>query len=1319
MSPPGLLDDPSVDREKFVRFFAAPKFPDEAKNLRARLLHGFLTTALVVGDILIGSFILYMPQMLTRWLVVLAAANVFGALLLFLLNRRAVAAVGWLTLLAFWSAITILAATAGGIEAPVVMLFPSLILLAGLMFGTRGGLAAALLCSASGLVLVLLGNAGNLPAAWTPYPPLAFWVVSSIAGFLVTILQDQASRIIQRAREQTGESDRRLSALMANLQGIVYRCRNDSAWTMEFISEACLDITGYAPEDLIGNRKVAYSELILPEDREQVRRDVQRAVSQQETFHVSYRIRTADGRIKWIWEQGRGIFDERNGLAALEGYISDVTSQRQAEAALQESEEDFRLLVETAPDAIFIQIRMRFAYVNPSAASLLGASDSAVLVGQPVEDRFPPDLHAAMLHQYRRLVEERVAIPSLDQVFLTLDGSRLDVEVSAVPCRYRGEDAAIVFMRNISARKKSEEALRLRAQQLSLLNRISAQIGSVLDVTELLARTARLVHESFHYHHVGIFLVEESTGDLVMAAKAGLFAERFPEGHRLHADQGMVGWAARHGKRRLADDVENDRYFVNPQPDRIPTRSELCMPIQYSGQTLGVLDIQSPTPRDFDENDLLVMETLSRQVGVALETARLYQSAQQELAVRRRAEELLRESEDRYRQFVANTADGIWRLEPREPIDLRLPEEEQLARIRESRVAECNNSMARMLGFERGTEAIGRAFSETTAAQEPGSEESLRGLIRKQYRLADVELCLPDAQGSNRWFEWSMVGFMDRNAVQRIWGVRVDVTRRKQQELELEQIASFSEAVRNATTRAEMLPVIAAQIHAILNSQNLTLETIDPLSGEVVVELAQGDWAPLVGTRIPASEGLNAVIRSTRRPFLDNDAGVNRQIFRPDMLGGCRSVAGAPLIARDQITGFIWVARAAPIREDSLRLLVSLADIAANALSRAGLFDRVERNLQRMAALHEIDSAISGTLNLQVSLSILVGHMIRQMNLNAADVLVFNPAMQSLEFAAGQGFRFTDPERVRYRMGEGLAGRAALERTMVRIPDLSRTAAEPAVERLQREEGFVGYIAVPLLAKGQVQGVIEVYHRAPFSADQEWLDFLETIAGQAAIAIDNHRLLSELQHANVDLHMAYDETIEGWSHALDLRDKETEGHTQRVTAMTLRMAEEMNISESDIVHIRRGALLHDIGKMGVPDSILLKPGALTPEEVEIIRRHPMHAYELLAPIRYLRRATDIPYCHHEKWNGTGYPRGLKGDAIPLPARLFAIVDVWDAITSHRPYNDGMTFEKAVEYIHSESGAHFEPRVVDVFLSLVNAGDPVLCQVFQGKQPPAA
>jgi len=364
---------------------------------------------------------------------------------------------------------------------------------------------------------------------------------------------------------------------------------------------------------------------------------------------------------------------------------------------------------------------------------------------------------------------------------------------------------------------------------------------------------------------------------------------------------------------------------------------------------------------------------------------------------------------------------------------------------------------------------------------------------------------------------------------------------------------------------------------------------------------------------------------------------------------------------------------------------------------------RNETQLRRLAALHSIDIAIASSFDLRVTLNVVTKQALDQLGVDATSVLLLDPYLQTLQYAAGNGFRTRAIETASIHLGEGFAGRAALERQIIQVIDPVQAQENPRLAAFWTSEEFSAYCAVPIITKGKVKGVLEVFHRAPHalkSTDDEWLNFLETLAGQAAIAIDNAQLFDGMQRANMDLAVAYNATIEGWSQAMDLRDKETEGHTQRVTEMAGRLAQAMGISDTELVHIRRGALLHDIGKMGIPDGILLKPDKLTDEEWVIMKKHPQFAYDMLSSIAYLKPALDIPYCHHEKWDGTGYPRGLKGGQIPMAARLFAIVDVWDALRSDRPYRPAWSKEKTLAYIRELSGSHFDPDVVDVFLATI-------------------
>ncbi|MFN2146540.1 MAG: HD-GYP domain-containing protein, partial [Anaerolineales bacterium] len=282
--------------------------------------------------------------------------------------------------------------------------------------------------------------------------------------------------------------------------------------------------------------------------------------------------------------------------------------------------------------------------------------------------------------------------------------------------------------------------------------------------------------------------------------------------------------------------------------------------------------------------------------------------------------------------------------------------------------------------------------------------------------------------------------------------------------------------------------------------------------------------------------------------------------------------------------------------------------------------------------------------------------------------------------------------------GEGLSGRVAESGEVLVIEDY---AAWSGRMRSLDPANFRRVMGVPLKVHGRVIGVINMIDRTQVGGfSEEEIRLVSLFADQAALAIENGRLYQGLQQSNLELSIAYEATIEGWSRALDLRDRETEGHTLRVTDLTMRMAKKMGVDREEMVHIRRGALLHDIGKMGVPDRILLKPDVLTDDEWEIMRKHPTFAYEMLSVVDFLRPSLDIPYCHHEKWDGTGYPRKLKEEEIPLVARIFAVADVWDALTSDRPYRPAWSRDRALNYIRDQSGKHFDPAVVEIFLDLI-------------------
>lgn len=312
-------------------------------------------------------------------------------------------------------------------------------------------------------------------------------------------------------------------------------------------------------------------------------------------------------------------------------------------------------------------------------------------------------------------------------------------------------------------------------------------------------------------------------------------------------------------------------------------------------------------------------------------------------------------------------------------------------------------------------------------------------------------------------------------------------------------------------------------------------------------------------------------------------------------------------------------------------LRAELGDMRALQAAHLADLERAEACLQRqqsqLAALRAIDAVIARSQDARVALGALLDHVTAQLGVDAAAILVLNPQTRRLEHAAGRGFRGTAVRERWIPPGDVLAGIAALGRHPVPIHGAGGAPGYPGRAAAPEGEQFVSYCARPLTAKGHLTGLLEIFHRSPLAPDHGWLELLDALAGQAAIAVDNAMLFAQLQRSNAELVQVYDATLEGWARALDLRDRETGEHSRLVTHLTLHLAREMGVPEADLLHIRRGALLYDIGKMGIPDAILLKPGPPTMEEWEIMRLHPVYAYELLFPITYLRPALDIPYCH--------------------------------------------------------------------------------------------
>ncbi len=656
-----------------------------------------------------------------------------------------------------------------------------------------------------------------------------------------------------------------------------------------------------------------------------------------------------------------------------------------------------------------------------------------------------------------------------------------------------------------------------------------------------------------------------------------------------------------------------------------------------------------------DEHKFTRLQTYKGWFFVAASALLLYLVTRREFRHRERAEAALRDSEEKYRMLMQHANDGV-----------------VIADAETGSILDVNQRIEELTGRPAG-DLIGKHIAELHPDRERDRcrklfqdvverESTIRGDLCVVHRGAkDIDVPVEISA--------SIVEINGRKIVQ---GIFRDITRR----------LAAEEAERKEKERAEQY----------LDVAGVVIRVLDRTGNVILINRKGGEILGYEEEEIVGKNWFDAFVPERSRNEI-------RAVFNGLINGelGYAEYYENPVITRSGEERLI--AWHNSLLKDNAGQVIATLSSGEDITVRKKAEKQAQYRLEHLSALHTIDMIISSSLDLRETLREFLDLVIIQLHVDAADVLLLNPHTQMLEYAAMQGFRKAGIQHSRRRLGEGIAGRAALEHRSIGIPNLLNRAGGSVRAPLLEGEGFVGYYVVPLVAKGRVMGVLEVLHRSPLIFDEEGKGFLEALAAQAAIAIDNATLFNDLQQSNARLVLAYDTTIEGWARALELRDQETQGHTQRAAEMTLRLARAMGMTEEELVHVRRGAMLHDIGKMSIPDSILLKTGPLSKEEWAIMRRHPAYAFELLSPIAYLRPALDIPYCHHERWDGAGYPRGLKGEQIPLAARIFALADTWDALYSERRYHPAWPEDRVRKHIRSLAGTQLDPKVVEVFLRM--------------------
>jgi PAS domain S-box-containing protein len=1141
------------------------------KQTMVGLIHLIVFTTSITG----GSVMYFYDMNSYLSLILLGFASVFG----WILNRAGHTRSSAVILIASLLIIIQFNIFAGyGIHDVAIIAWPAFIFFSGLLFGWR---------VIPYITTIILGLA--IATKIIPNDPF-FFDYSDTGDLIVMLLILLAFSIIAIALLRGNEhliqhlqqSDERFKAIYNSINDAIFIHDAQTGAILD-VNARMLDMFGYTHREAILLDFLAISSGIPPYTQQNALERIKKTVAEG-TQQFEWQVKDKSGRLFWVDVNMKyaTIAEQSQVLVS----VRDITERKQADENLARLNQKTELILNAAAEGILgLDLQGNHTFVNPIAAKMLGYEVSELL-GCPSHstwhhtkpDGSPyPREECAIYAAYQDGAVHR----SSNEVFWRKDGTSFPIEYASTPIYEQGRVVgAVVMFTDITERKRAEEQVRNSEK------RFHALIEHGRDNISLLAADGTLLWESpsadstlgyapnqFVGHNIfELMHPDDQAWTSNMYAQVVQSPGNIQEGvfRLLHAN-GMWRWiecsatnllnepsvqaivlnyrditvrkraeeALRESEERyrtLFQQASDGIFYLSTKGEVLAVNESFARMHGYSVEEMQGMSLQDlDTPKNVQQIPERMRRIMAGEViefeaehyhkdghifPLAVSTAliavggeSIIQAFHRDITERRHAEQALMDSEEKYRGLVQGSPDAI-------------------VIYVDGKIVFANPASAELMRASNADDLLGRAVIELIhpdyrefvtrrmiAAREEGKTLPLaeEKFIRLDGTAVDVEVkAIP-------------ITFKKKSAVQII---ARDITERKQRENELQAIATLSAALRTAPTRAEMLPVIVEQLVILLDCETVSVEIIDSLTGDTVLEVAHGGWKSLIGTRQKSGTGINAIISQTRQPYTTNDLKHDPNVAYPEWIyEDIRGGIGAPLIAQEQLIGFLWIGRKNEIAKSEVRLLAAVADIAANAIHRATLHERTQKDAAALA-------------------------------------------------------------------------------------------------------------------------------------------------------------------------LAYDTTLEGWAHALELRDHETEGHSRNVVRLTLDLARAMGIAEGELEHVRRGALLHDIGKMGIPDSVLLKPGTLNEREWEIMRQHPEYAYKLLEPIEYLRPVLDIPYCHHEKWDGSGYPRNLKGDEIPLAARIFAIVDVWDALMSDRPYRLAWSQEKALEHIAKQSGRHFDPAVVDAFLKII-------------------
>jgi PAS domain S-box-containing protein/putative nucleotidyltransferase with HDIG domain len=1068
-------------------------------------------------------------------------------------------------------------------------------------------------------------------------------------------------------------------------------------------------------------------------------------------------LKRADGSRFWAMISARlGTFE---GQAAIYAGLHDITDRKDAENELQKSEYRFRQLFENHNAMMLLIDPVSGEIVDANAAAaqfygypraeLVGMNIAAIAVLSPEQIRA------------NRQSADRQENSNFSLKHHLANGEIRNVEVRTTPIETGERRVLFSIVRDVTELAQAEELARKINRELRAVSSCNQVLVRAEDEQTLLNQICRIVCEEAGYRMAWVGYAEEDSAKTIRPVawagfEDGYLASAYLTWDDSESGRGPAGSSIRSGNMVYTQDFASDQQ-VNLWRSNALARdfhSSISLPLKdLSGHTFGVFSIYSAEVNAFTPNEIRLLEELSDDLAFGIVTIR-------GRAEHKRAEKALLESEERFRSFIEESSDGVvildehgqiitwnraeaqitgippesalgkpfWEIQyqllPPHRKSVRTPEyyrqtmqanfqtgtsphfyrpvesdietvggqtktiiqtsfpirsqigyrvgglvrdisdrkqaekalresEARFSRVFQdapvlititdmetSQYIDVNDEALRVSGFRRD-EVIGRKSTETGWIT-PADRAHLVAEMQQHHRITGLEMNFHNKDGSQ------ITGLVNGelivlNGRDCLLTVTLDVTERKHAEQALVQSQE--------------------QLQAIVQTANDAIITID---SQQTIAFWNNAAEKIFG--YPTAEVVGkSVHQIVPGEFRDQNTAALRRFFS----GSDPFPTGFTM----ETTGITRAGNRIPI-EMSFAAWRSEAGQFVTAIIR-DISERQQRE-HELQAITVLSAALRTAPTRGEMLPVVVAQTVKLLNCDAVSIEMLDSSSGEMSVAASHG------------AWKSLSG--------ARQPDAEILPAVPAPVSPTGSPALQDTASVPLIAQKQLIGYIHAGKQVGFTDSQVGL--LSAIGDISANAIYRATLHEQTQKDAKNLSEAYDTTLEGWAHALELRDQETEGHTRRVTAKTVELARRMGVAEQNLENIRRGALLHDIGKMGIPDSVLLKPGTLNEREWEIMRRHPEYSLNLLNQIEYLRPALAISYCHHEKWDGSGYPRGLQGSQIPLEARIFAVVDVWDALTSDRVYRKAWSAEDATRYVDQHSGSHFDPDVVKVFLEML-------------------